>query len=244
MDLFDVVRSCIRRWYVVLPLLLIAAGYGYHLYSSAKPTYYSNAVVGLTAPNSRQDFNPSGSPVQRNGILDVGGANLLANIVTIGLSDQTLTNQVKEQADTATYTARMFPVPAQFQQLPLIMIEATAANPASATKAVDLVAAQAGPKLQAVQQQAGVPPSQMVTAFAVSPPSAPVATMSGRMRAVIIVCAAGVGIAIVVAVIIDLIVLRLRARSQKSRHTRRRTLPPSGNGTAAHPPQKAMADWR
>ena len=51
MDLFDVVRSCFRRWYVVLPLLLIAAWFAHDIYTSVKPVYYSNAVVGLAAPN-------------------------------------------------------------------------------------------------------------------------------------------------------------------------------------------------
>ena len=53
MDLFDVVRSCIRRWYVVLPLLLIVAWYSHQIYASAKPVYYSSAVIGVAPPNTQ-----------------------------------------------------------------------------------------------------------------------------------------------------------------------------------------------
>lgn len=47
MDLFDVIRSCARRWYVLIPLLLVVGWFSYDVYSSVKPVYYSSAVIGL-----------------------------------------------------------------------------------------------------------------------------------------------------------------------------------------------------
>ena len=80
MDLFDVVRSCARRWYVFLPLLLIVAWYSYSVYSSVKPVYYSNTVIGIVPPSTRVDNVPAGVPIPRNGLLDVGGASLIAKM--------------------------------------------------------------------------------------------------------------------------------------------------------------------
>src|SRR5271165_755939 len=126
MDLFDVVKSCFRRWYIVLPLLFISAWFSHHIYASAKPVYYSQAVIGVAPPNTRVDQAAApGEGVPRNGLLDVGGAPLIANMTTLGLSDALFRGQVVAAGGKADYTVRMFPVPATMPELPLILIEAT-----------------------------------------------------------------------------------------------------------------------
>ena len=87
MDLFDVARSCFRRWYVFLPLLLIVGWFSYSVYSSVKPVYYSNAVIGIAPPSTRVDNVAPGVPLPRNGLLDIGGASLIANMTALGLRE-------------------------------------------------------------------------------------------------------------------------------------------------------------
>src|SRR4051794_1610283 len=86
-DLFDVVRSCFRRWYVVLPLMLIVCWFAHSVYSSVKPVYYSSALIGIAPPSTRVENTPDGVPVPRNGLLDTGGAQLIANLTALGLID-------------------------------------------------------------------------------------------------------------------------------------------------------------
>ena len=222
-DLFDVVRSCFRRWYVVLPLLLIAAWFAHDIYTSVKPVYYSNAVVSIFPPNTRVDQTADGSPVPRNGLLDVGGATLIANMTVIGMEDPSTVAQVVAAGGNASYRVRMYPVPATSPELPLIMIDITQPDPASATKTVELAAAQADPTVRALQQQAGVPEDLMVKAFVVSPPSAPAAGMPSRTRSTIAVFIAGVGLAILFGVVVDVLILRWKARRQKRRQARVKT---------------------
>lgn len=213
MDLFDVVRSCFRRWYVVLPLLIVAAWYSHHIYTSVKPVYYSQAVVGFVPPNTQQiQAPPDQYVVPRNGLLDAGGPALLANMAMIGLRDPAVVSQVVSSGGAADYVAKMFPVPATSPPLPMIMIEATEPYPDSASKTVELVVAQAEPALRAVQAQAGVPEGQMVKPFVVSPPSAAVAGIPSRTRATITVFVAGTGLAILIGVVFDLVVPRWRTR--------------------------------
>jgi hypothetical protein len=219
-DLFDVVRSCIRRWYIVLPLLLIAAWFSYHTYTSVKPVYYSNAVVGLSSPNSKAYQTLDGSPVPQNGLMEVGGASMIANMVQIGLSDPSVTRQIVAAGGEANYTSKMFPAPANMPELPLIMIEATEPYSAAASKTAELVVAQADPILRSLQQQASVPDDQMVKALIVSPPSVPAAGTPSRTRSTIAIFVACAGLSILVGLVVDVLWMRWKTGRRKSRRTR------------------------
>ncbi len=212
MDLFDVVRSCARRWYVFLPLLAIVTWISYSVYSSVQPVYYSNAVVGVAGPSTRVDNPPQGVPIARNGLLDVGGAALIANMTALGLRDPAVVDRVVAAGGLPDYDARMFPSPANMQQLPLIMIEATNADQAAVSMTIELVVAQAEVTLRTLQQQAKVPGDQMVVPFVVSPPSAPAAGMPARTRSTIAIFVAGLGLSVVVTVLVDVLLGRRRQR--------------------------------
>lgn len=215
MDLFDVIRSCIRRWYVVVPLLLIAAWVAHNFYTSIKPVYYSSAVVTIAPPNSRLDQSELGVPVPRNGLLDVGGASLLANLAVFGLREPSVLEQVVAGGGQANYTVRMFPVDSGSPELPLIMVEATESDPATATRTVQLVADQADRVLRTLQQQAGVADDQMVRALPVSPPGQAAAGTPSRTRSTVAILVAGTGLAIVVGLVTDLLMTRFKVRPKK-----------------------------
>jgi len=218
--LFDVVKSCFRRWYIVLPLLLIAAWFSHHIYASVKPVYYSQAVIGVAPPNTRVDQAAlPGEGVPRNGLLDVGGAALITNMATLGLSDSSVRGQVAVAGGSADYTARMFPVPGTMPELPLILVEATEPDPLSASKTVELVIAQADPTLRTLQQQANVPVDQMVKPFIVSPPSVPVPGTPSRTRSTVAVFVACAGLAILVGLVADVLLTRWAERRRKRQQT-------------------------
>jgi hypothetical protein len=213
-DLFDVARSCARRWYVFLPLLAIVAWFSYSTYSSVKPVYYSNAVIGFAPPSSRIDNVPPGTPLPRNGLLDVGGASLIANMTTVGLKDPAVVDRVVAAGGLSDYVARMFPGPANMAQLPLIMIEATNADPGAVSTTLELVVAQADETLRNLQEQAHVPAGQMVSPFVVSPPRIPAAGMPSRTRSTIAIFVAGCGLSVLATVLADVLLVRRRQRSK------------------------------
>lgn len=216
MDLFDVVRSCFRRWYVFVPLLAIVTWLSYSTYNSVQPVYYSNAVIGIAAPSSRIDNAVQGVPVPRNGLLDVGGASLIANMTALGLKEPAVVDKVVASGGIPDYDARMFPSPANMQQLPLVMIEATDADEEAVSITMQLVTAQAEETLRNLQQQAQVPDAQMVRPFIVSPPSTPAAGMPARTRSTIAIFVAGMGITVVVTVLFDVVVGRIGRRRRAS----------------------------
>jgi hypothetical protein len=217
-DLFDLVKSCIRRWYIVIPLLIVAAWYSHHVYASVKPVYYSSAVIGVTPPNSRIDQAAApGDAVPRNGLLDVGGASLITNMATLALGDSGIRTQVVASGGAADYTVKMFPVPATMPELPMIMVEATEPDPLTASKTVESVVGQAGSTLRALQQQAGVPDDQMVTPFVVSPQSGPWPGMPSRTRSTIAVFVALAGAAVLAGLLTDVLLSRWSARRRRNR---------------------------
>jgi hypothetical protein len=186
--------------------------FSYSAYSSVQPVYYSNAVVGLAAPSARVDNAPQGVPISRNGLLDVGGAGLIANMTALGLRDPAVVDRVVAAGGLPDYDAKMFPSPANMQQLPLIMIEATNADRAAVSMTIELVVAQAEVTLRTLQQQAKVPGDQMVVPFVVSPPSTPAAGMPSRTRSTIAIFVAGLGLSVAVTVLVDVLLVRRRQR--------------------------------
>lgn len=236
MDLFDVIRSCARRWYVILPLLLIATWFSYSVYSSVKPVYYSNAVVGIAPPSTRIDNVPAGVALPRNGLLDIGGAPLIANIAAVGLREPAVVDRVVAAGGLPNYNSKMFPVPATSPQLPLIMLEATDADPAAVTKTLTLVIAQAEVTLRTLQQQAQVPEDQMVEPFVVTPPSTPAAAMPSRTRSTIAVFVAGAGLAVLVSVLADVLLSRRKAMKHSGTEADETPVEPPAAADADQPP--------
>lgn len=212
MDLFDVVRSCFRRWYVFLPLLLITIWYSHQVYAAVKPVYYVQTVIGLAPPSTRVDSALAGQPVPRNGLLDIGGAALLANMSAIGLRDPALVDRVVAAGGLPTYSAKLFPVPPTAPPIPLVMIEETAPDPTAATKTVELVTNEMTASLETIQRQARVPADMMVEPFVVSPPSVPIPAMPTRTRSTASIFVAGLGLSVLVTVLVDVLLVRLRKR--------------------------------
>lgn len=215
MDLFDIIRACVRRWYVVLPILLITCWLAYGKYNDVEPVYYSNAVVGIAPTNQTIQYAGEGTPIPRNGLLDVGGPALITNMTVLALGDPIVKSKVVEGGGVPNYIVRMFPTPltgaGAGAQLPLIMIEATEPQAAMATRTVELVSAQVDSVMQQLQRQAGVSDAQIVRALAISPPST-VAGMPSRSKSLIYIVGVGFAISVFLGLLVDLVVTRVSAR--------------------------------
>ena len=132
MDLFDVARSCFRRWYVFLPLLLIMAWFSHSVVQLGEARLLLEAVIGLAPPSIRVDTRRPRGPVtakraprHRRGTTDRqhGCSRAATNRRSwIGWS---------RPAACPTTSPGCSPSPATMPPLPLIMIEATDADPAA-----------------------------------------------------------------------------------------------------------------
>ncbi|MFL6088065.1 MAG: hypothetical protein ACJ74F_33875 [Mycobacterium sp.] len=233
MDLFDVARSCLRRWYLLLPMLLVVGWYGYAAYNSVIPVYYANTVIGLAPPNSRVENVDAGVPLPRNGLLEAGGATLIANMTSIGLQQQSVVDKVVASGGLPDYYAKMLPVPPGIPQPPLIIVEITSAKREAVSRTLELVIAQAEDTLTSLQEQARVPQDQMVRTLLVSPPTTPAAAMPSRMKSTITIFVAGAGLAVLVTVLADVLLTHFISRVRRRRQAQSEVAVGPG---LAHPP--------
>jgi hypothetical protein len=205
-----VLRACLRRWYIALPLLAVAAWYAFSYYASVRPVYYANVAVGARGSNEPWT-SVDGRPASRNGLLDIGGADLVMNLVVLGFDDPAVRANVVAAGGKGNFTVRMFPpapAAATAPPLPIVMIEATEPDPDSAERTVQLAAAQIDPMLVKIQRQAGVSEGQMVRPLNASSPKAVGGTPS-RNKKTALLLVGGVALAIFAALSVDGLMNRL-----------------------------------
>lgn len=234
MGSFSLKRSCYRRWYVIVPLLLITAWYSYHFYGVVQPVYSAKGVVGLTAPNFRVFDTEPGHEIRGNGLLDFGGAQLIAEQTALGLREPSVVDRVVAAGGVPWYVPTTVSLNAG--KLPLITIDVTASKPAEVTKTLEMVLAQTQVTLRTLQQQAQVPADQMMTPFLVSPPGVPTASYAGRFPSAAKKFLAGLALSILLTVLVDVLLTHRKSRAQQ----RQQALVGASVGpNPAHPPDAA-----
>jgi hypothetical protein len=72
-DVLDVLRVCLRRWYVVLPFIILALGAGFGLARQQKPSYTAFASYALVFHDPDTSSSSERSPLEQNPL----GATLL-----------------------------------------------------------------------------------------------------------------------------------------------------------------------
>ena len=235
MDLFDVVRSCARRWYVFLPILLIASGYAYNSYTSVKPVYYSNTIVSVAPPNQRITYSMAGAPIPVNGLLEAGGATLITNMAVIAFGSPEVRRRVADAGGSWSFTVKNFPGPAGVESpvpLPLMMVESTTPDEDLSKRTVEAAASQIDPVVRDLQRNAGVADEQMVRALIVAPTFV-IKAMPSRTKSALGIIFGGLMLAILAAVITDVFATRRRAR--------RKSTPVETAGSAGGHPQRRGA---
>jgi hypothetical protein len=233
MDSFNLKRSCVRRWYVIVPLLLMTAWYSHHFYGTVQPVYSAKTVIGLTAPSLKVSQYAPGAKIPQNGLLDVGGADLIANQLALGLRGQSVLDRVVAAGGVPWYVVSL--LPGTNEQLPIIVIEGRASKPTQVTTTLDLLVAQSAVTLRSLQQQAHVPEDQMVIPFVVSPPKTPSAAYPTRVRWTLERFLAGVGVSILLTVLVDVLLTRRKSPAQQ----RKQALVEAAAGpNPTHPPNE------
>ncbi|MCX5041699.1 hypothetical protein OG921_00655 [Aldersonia sp. NBC_00410] len=207
MDLFDVAKSCARRWWVFLPLVAIVTFFSYHTYSGVQPVYYSSATVGLVGP-AITPATGVGAPT--NPLMNAGGVPLLSNLLAMGMSDAGVREQVVAQGGMSDYTAKVFSVVGG--QLPLVVIEATAPDPAIVASTLQAATGVGDGTLHQIQENAGVPPDQMMRTYPIGTIGEPAPAMPSRTRSTVATFVAGFGLSVVLTVIVDVLLIKWRRR--------------------------------
>ncbi|WP_371668109.1 chain length determinant protein [Streptomyces sp. NBC_00289] len=182
MDLAEIFRVMRRRWYVLLPGLLLAAGLTFAVTSVVPVTYQSQSTVVLLN-SQKATVAYDGNPFLSTQTSLTGMADGLARNLN---SDASL-RELKSRGATGTFEAKL----ADNAQGPLMWLTVTGTDKASVLASDRILTAYAKERLKQFQEQQSVAPKAMIQMTTIVAPQNPVAQTKTRLEYMIM--AGGLG---------------------------------------------------
>lgn len=223
MDLAEIWRVMRRRWYVLLPGLLITAALITAVYLLVPVEYRSQSTVTLL--NSKKatvafDGNPFlSTQASLTGMADGLARNLNSDDSKADLTKQGL---------VGVYEAKI----ADNAQGPFMWLSVTGTDPAAVLKSDQIFTAYAEKRLQEFQAQQSVQPEAMIRMATIVPPQKPEAQTKTRLQYLVMAGVLGFVLSLVATFFVE-------ARRRKAGKPGRRrppssgTVPPEGSGADA-----------
>lgn len=199
MDLLGVMRACLRRWYVFLPVLGLTVWFCLQQYRAAAPQYTSTAAFAVV---------PSSDLLIARGQQNSGDA-LITNPYNGGTAQATLAALLTAALNTASVRDELLPrggVAVTAQRNPevdptLVSVSLVSEDPRAAADAVAALQAGTNGVLAGLQTSVGAPPSQLFAAVPGGPVDPPLEDYPDRVRAVVAFGLAGTLLAVVLSVL-------------------------------------------
>jgi len=194
-DFFDACRVLIRRWYVVLPLLVVTVLVTVAAYSAAASNYTASGQIVLIAPTGNSDLTRvDGEPIpncELNQWCNTGGIASLGNITARSMLDETVSDAILNPYPGASYEVGLD----DDDRSPIITMEVTAASASDALTVLDEVRAGVETGLSTRQVGTAVPLNALITSDEVTRSTEAKVQAGGKLRAA--VAAFGLGLAVV-----------------------------------------------
>ncbi|MEV0637406.1 chain length determinant protein [Streptomyces sp. NPDC050619] len=194
MDLAEIVRVMRRRWYVLLPGLLLTAGLLVAVAVMVPVTYQSQSTVVLLN-SQKATVAYDGNPFLSTQTSLTGMADGLARNLN---SDDSL-RELKSRGATGTFEAKL----ADNAQGPLMWLTVTGTDPASVLASDRVLTTYAKERLEQFQQQQSVAPKAMIRMTTIVPPQKPVAQTKTRLQYLIMAGGLGLVVSMVAAFYVE-----------------------------------------
>lgn len=216
MDLFTIVGTCLRRWYLTVPLLLLVVFFSYRAYASVEPLYTSSrSIVVLPSLEAQaaadaedEDAEPDGEDNPYSG---QGGSRFAVAVLKRNINSSAF----EERLDLDPGVEESFEADSSSDQ-PMIHIDATAPSQQGVHDLLDDVVDESGVVLDEFQADAGAPE---VSRYRLAPavPAGPVedATPS-RLRAAGAIAVLGGGLVAIFVVGADMLLAGRRRRRDEA----------------------------
>ena len=185
MDLAEIFRVTRRRWYVLLPGLLLTAGLVAAVVRLVPVTYQSQSTVQLL--NSRKATAAyDGNPFLSTQTSLTGMADSLAR----NLNSDSSIRELKSRGATGTFESKI----ADNAQGPLMWLTVTGTDKAAVLASDRILTAYAKDRLEQFQEQQSVEPQAMIRLWPIVEPQPPVAQTKTRLEYMIM--AGGLGLVV------------------------------------------------
>lgn len=199
MDLIGVLRACVVRWWVFVPVVALTAWLCAHEYRAAEPQFTSTAAVVVAPSESLQYVRGEQG---NTGVLvtspfaDGSGPRVLAGLLSRALNTATVREQLLPGGRVALSADRDVQSDVNVVTITIVAESARAAQQGitTAVEGANGVAAQ-------VQRDAGVRDGQFLDAVSGGPVDPPMVSYPDRLRAVVGFALAGMLLAVVLAVL-------------------------------------------
>lgn len=213
MDLLGVLRSCVRRWYVFLPILVLTAWLGRDQYRQAQPEYTSTATV-VIAPSTELVYNrgrQTDSGLVVTSPFNGGeGPRVLAGLLVRALNTATVRQQLLPAGGAAITASRNVQ-----EDSTVVVLQVVAGSAKADAGALDAVRKGSDGVLAKIQYDAGAPEGQLYNAVSGGPVDPPLVTYPDQVRGVVAIGLAGVLLAVVLSVVAQSLMAGRHSRKEK-----------------------------
>ncbi|MBZ9598844.1 O-antigen ligase family protein [Streptomyces yangpuensis] len=198
-----------RRWYVIVPAILLSLLAALHLYRSVPVAYQSQSSVALLDSSAAAKLPPAfGNPISNAG----GALVVTADVLIRTLSGADAARELHSLGVTDPYTVGF----AANTSGPLLTLTVTGTDRAKVLEETNTLTAFAGEQLNALQAAAKVQPAYMVQTAPVVLPQTPVPQLKSRYQQVLGVLILGVGGGFVLSFVADALTAARRRRRARS----------------------------
>jgi hypothetical protein len=223
-DFWGTILVMFRRWYVVLPVLLLGVGGSGAIYAFIPTSYASTAVLMVAAPLNNGEVSKRAVGDRANPMLTYYGESLstTAAMLVQSLSTPQIADEVEAMAgpDAKVQVVNGAGNSELLNTGPYLAIVADGTTPTASLRLVQTIVDRAHDQLAELQQTLKAPKSTFVTLAEVVPPTMPQPSGNGRARAAISALGLGMMISLASAYMAESVaVARRRRRPERVSHT-------------------------
>lgn len=197
----DMMRSLLRRWYLVAMALVLSAGAAYGLAQAVRPTYKASASVVLVPPETT--LGDTGNPY-----LFLGGLDQTVDVLARSMNSGATRNDIKREVPDGDFAAT-----ADFTtSAPIIVAEAEDTSAAGADRLLDVVLARVSDNLAALQADLSVQSKAQISDQVVSRSAKPEVMQKARYRQVVMGALGVLLVLLLPVAVVDSLLQRRRIR--------------------------------
>lgn len=185
MELSEVWKALLRRWYFVLVGIVATVGATYLVTTSVGPTYHVEGSVLLLPPEIAQERDPT-AQVQGNPYLYLGGLTAARDVVVKAVTSRTARDKVDAVAPGAEYEV----TPDFDSSGPIFLLKVDAPTKESALAGLNALIASIPPTLRDLQDGLSIESSAFISSRVITSDVAPETVRKGQIRAAIATAAA------------------------------------------------------
>jgi capsular polysaccharide biosynthesis protein len=206
-DFWDITKLLVRRWMIVLPMLVISATLAVVTMKQVKPDYVATAYVQLVPPVNG-DSRPGQPTVdQRNPWIGLG-LQTIGNAAIVQVTDLSVVDDLQAAGYSDSYTVTMA------QSSPLITFEIVGTSPHQSQVTAEQLIERFNKSLTTLQTAYGVTTADLITGRRLDVGTNVKESSSKVKRALVAVAGAGLLVTIAVTVGVDAWLRRRQRRGQ------------------------------